>query len=86
MMLSNMGESGIKYRLLYSARLVALIVGAFSGIFFLMWAGLLVWLLHEMPGIISREDFLTTVVLGIVSACFGVLYVFLVRKTDRSNS
>jgi hypothetical protein len=50
-----------------------------------MWSGLLLWLLQEMPGIITRESILTTVVFGSVSAFFGVLYVFLVRKTDKSN-
>jgi len=72
-------------RLIYSARLLVLAVITVSGIMFLMWSGLLLWLLHEMPGIITRENILTTVVFGSVSAFFGVLYVFLVRKTDKSN-
>ena len=84
-MLTNMALSSMKYRLMYSARLLALTVITISGIFFLMWLGLLLWLLHEMPGIITREDVLTMVVLGSVSGCFGVLYVFLVRKTDKRN-
>ena len=84
-MLTNMTPSRMKYRLMYSARLLVLAVITVSGIMFLMWSGLLLWLLHEMPGIITRENILTTVVFGSVSAFFGVLYVFLVRKTDTSN-
>ena len=76
---------GVKYRLMYSARLVSLMVMTGAGIFFLMYCGLLLWLLHVMPGIITRLDVLTTVVLGSVSLCFGVLYVFFLRKTDRSS-
>jgi hypothetical protein len=86
-MMSNVAPSNIKYRLMYSARLLSLIVITVTGIFFLMWLGLLLWLLHKMPGIITRQDVLTSVVLGSVCACFGVLYVFLLRrrKTDRRN-
>jgi hypothetical protein len=84
-MMSNVAPSNTKYRLMYSARLLSLIVITVTGTLFLMWLGLLLWLLHKMPGIITREDVLTTVVLGSVSACFGALYVFLLRKTDGSN-
>jgi hypothetical protein len=84
-MLINMPSSNMKYRLMYSVRLLALTVITVSGIFFLLGLGLLLWLLHEMPGIISREDVLTTVVLGSVAGCFGILYAFLVRKTDKNN-
>ena len=83
--MSHMVASNIKYRLTYSARLLALIVFTFVGIFFLMYLGLLWWLLYKMPGIISRQDVLTTVVLGSLSLCFGVLYSFLLRKTDRNS-
>jgi hypothetical protein len=58
-MLTNTASSRVKYRLMYSARLLALAVITASGITFLMWSGLLLWLLFEMPGIITREEILT---------------------------
>jgi hypothetical protein len=75
----------VKYRLMYSARLISLIVTTAAGIFFLISFGIDVWQFHVMPGIVTRQDVLTTLALGSVSLCFGAWYVFLVRKTDRSN-
>jgi H+/Cl- antiporter ClcA len=75
-------QSKVKYQLMYAARLLVLSLTTASGIFFLMWSGVLLWQLHEMPGIVTRDDILATIVLGIGSGCFGILYALLLRKTE----
>jgi len=71
------------YAVKYSARIIALILVTFFGIWFLMWVGLLAWLHYaqHMPGLITRDDLITTSVLGLVSVCCGAVYIFLAAKT-----
>ena len=71
------------YAVKYSARIIALIMLTFFGIWFLMWVGLLVWLyyIQHLPGLIMRDDLITTSVLGLISVCSAAVYIFLVAKT-----
>jgi len=73
----------MRYVLKYAARIIALILATFFGIWFLMWVGLLVWLYYvkHLPGLITLGDFITTSVLGLISVCCGVAYIFLAAKT-----
>jgi hypothetical protein len=70
------------YAVKYSARIMALIMVTFFGIWFLMGFGLLVWVYFEhSPWLITRDALITTSALGLCSACSGAVYIFLVRKT-----
>ena len=76
---------GMKYAIIYSARILALVATTIVGVFFLAWFGLLLWLLYEMPGIITREDVIVTAVLGVVFVCLGILYAVLARRTPSNQ-
>jgi hypothetical protein len=52
-----------------------------------MWSGLLLWFRHELPGIITREGILTTVVFGSVSEFYmSFWFAKLTRATDHLGS
>ena len=73
------------HRLLFSARVVALVVATASGVFFVMWFGLLVRLYYIMPGTITRDRLVTTTVLGMTFAVFAIIYGLLARKTKPNS-
>ena len=70
-------------RYAYVGRLLCLAVATFSGVWFLMWLGLVIWNYRQMPGIVMQSDVITTAVLGAVFVTFLVGYLSLRRAAKR---
>ena len=79
-------NSCMRYRLTYSARVLALILTTLLGVAFVICCVVLVRMFIEMPGIIMREDVIEAAVVGLAFICVAALYVFLVRKTFPKRS
>ena len=77
--------TGIRITVMYLGRILSLCAATFLGVWFLMWLGMVLWNYHEMPGIVTREDLITTAVLGTISLCFGLAYRFFAGKTRREQ-
>jgi hypothetical protein len=75
----------MRYALIYSARLLALIITTALGVFFATCCAILGRLHYEMPSVIVRSDLIGTAVVGAGFVCCGALYVFLARKTPRKR-
>ena len=76
----------MRYRLTYSARILALILTTLLGVAFVFCCVVLVRMFIEMPGIIMREDVVEAAVVGLAFISVAALYVFLARKTSPKRS
>jgi len=70
-------------RFIYAGRLLCLAIATFSGVWFLLWLGVVISNYRQMPGIVTQSDVTTTAVLGTVFVSFLIGYLSLARATKK---
>jgi hypothetical protein len=75
----------MRLTLTYSARILTLILSTVLGVLFGVWCVMVAPFFFKMPGIVSREDLVGGIVVGVGFAFFAAMYVVLVRKTPKRS-
>ena len=75
----------MRLTLTYSARILTLILSTVLGVLFAIWCVNVAPLFFKMPGIVSREDVVGGIAVGVGFAFFSGLYAVLVRKTPKRS-